>query len=123
MGILNVQLDGSSTQPPGDVLGVAGVSLRPEAVGAAADACKARVARGRGGGRPRRIVLDTYYWFSQPYLMLAQSWKLSDIGESIRLVEGFLPHGPMVITEHSPGVIVSYDHMVIIAQRVRDHPV
>jgi hypothetical protein len=57
-------------EPPGDVIGVAGVSLHPEANGAA-DACKVTVLLKHIGGGTRRVVVGAH-------LTLAETWGLLD---------------------------------------------
>ncbi len=57
-------------EPPGDVIGVAGVSLHPEAVGTA-DACKVTVILGHVGGGSRRVVVGAH-------LTIAEAWSHPD---------------------------------------------
>ena len=57
-------------EPPGDVIGVAGVSLHPEANGTA-DAYNVTVLLKHVGGGTRRVVIGAH-------LRLAEAWSLPD---------------------------------------------
>jgi len=55
-------------EPPGDVIGVAGVSLHPEADGAE-DADKVPVHFGHAGGRTRRVAVGPHPSSATPYTL------------------------------------------------------
>ncbi len=59
---------GGGREPPGDVIGVAGVSLPPEAVGPD-DAYEVPVLRGHAGGRTRRVAVGPHPSSATPYTL------------------------------------------------------